>query len=164
MVHDVLDYGRTTPDVANIVETDGGRETKCLTRDHHSVVDWGPLPRFDGVTTYGVACTWARETFNGYRRVQEADVRLNDDSNEVWFFTTDQQPLDCLDPFFPGGAQVDLEGLMTHERGHNFGLGHVHENVHPNMTMSSGVDAQCNTTVRTLGKGDILGLDYIYTQ
>lgn len=53
----------------------------------------------------------------------------------------------------------DLKGVMTHERGHTFGLGHATGD--PALTMYPSVRA-CDFTKSTLGRGDLLGLLRIY--
>ena len=51
---------------------------------------------------------------------------------------------------------------MTHERGHTFGLNHVAETGHGNLTMSPLINGPCQINERTLGRGDVLGLDRKY--
>jgi hypothetical protein len=53
---------------------------------------------------------------------------------------------------------------MTHERGHTLGLGDVSEAYHPNLTMSSQTNGPCQTSERTLGRGDAIGLHSKYSQ
>ena len=51
-----------------------------------------------------------------------------------------------------------MESTVTHERGHTFGLAHVSERRHGKLTMSSDSEGACQTSERTLGRGDVLGL------
>ena len=51
---------------------------------------------------------------------------------------------------------------MTHERGHTFGLNHVAESGHGNLTMSTIINGTCQASERTLGRGDVIGLDRKY--
>lgn len=129
--------GRTTRAVQ--VTTSGG----CSAGDHHNVVAFGDLP--SGVL--GVTCTWSLDDI-----AVESDIRLN--SGDFWW-TTSPTSSACDDAY-------DVESVMTHERGHSFGLGHVSENTHAHQTMSTAINGPCQKAEVTLGKGDVLGLRALY--
>jgi hypothetical protein len=129
--------GRTTKTTQ--VRSDGG----CNAGDGFNVVNFGALP--SGVL--GVACTWS--TSDGASL--ESDVKLN--NNFEW--TTAPSSASCDDAF-------DVESVMTHERGHTFGLGHVSDSTHTHLTMSTAINGPCQKTEATLGKGDVLGLRELY--
>lgn len=79
----------------------------------------------------------------------EADVRYNTADYDF----TDNISGSCYHKF-------DVRGVGTHEAGHVYGLDHVADG-HANLTM----DIQsfyCSAAARTLGKGDVLGLQSIY--
>ncbi len=85
-------------------------------------------------------------TTAGGRWIVEADV-LVADTGGLFFLAV---PEGCA-------ARWDLEGTLTHEFGHVFGLGHVPYATHGALTMSDGLPA-CSTAARRLGPGDYLPL------
>jgi hypothetical protein len=118
----------------------------CKANDHKSVVGFGDLPR--GYT--GNTCVWAWIQ-DGADRINSADVRMNK-ADYRW---TTRVTRSCR-------GKHDVESTMTHERGHTFGLGDVSESSHPNLTMSSRSNGSCQTSERSLGKGDAVGLNGKY--
>lgn len=102
-------------------------------------VGFGDLP--EGVL--GLACVF----YDGEGRVVEADVRLNK-ADHAWYAN---QPASC-------SGRYSVEAVATHEFGHVFGLGHVGEAGHGNLTMSPSINGKCQASEATLGRGDVLGL------
>jgi len=80
---------------------------------------------------------------------EDVDIQLRGNKN---FFTTD--PLTTWCQYGVGGAS-DLETVLTHELGHAYGLDHPKGGSNLTMQMAGAV---CNSTGRTLGLGDVLGL------
>ena len=136
-----LSYAGATRYAANVTSSGG-----CVANDERSVVSFGSL----GQGTLAVACTYYVSR-NGQNEVIASDVRVN--SVPTW--TVNPTASSCRDRY-------DLEAVMTHERGHTFGLTHVSENGHGNLTMSTLINGPCQLTERTLGRGDVLGLDKKY--
>lgn len=130
-------YLGTTTRNTNIV----GKATSysCAKRDGQNVVGFGVLPK--GIL--GVACVW----WSGDGAV-EADVKLNDRGYR--WFAGNTPPKGCSNRF-------SVEGVATHEMGHVFGLAHVSESAHGNLTMSTKA-RPCTASDTTLGLGDVLGL------
>jgi hypothetical protein len=110
----------------------------CTTNDGQNAVGFGDLP----AGTLGVACTW----FSSGIAVN-SDIKFNKVDHK---WTTSPTSDSCSNKF-------SVEGVMTHEAGHAFGLGHVSEASHPGMTMSTK-SAPCQNSESTLGRGDVLGL------
>ena len=100
----------------------------CGSPDGHSVVGFGNLNGYYA----GYTCIW----WNGFNHITEADMRL--DPEEDWWIPGDV----CSNG-------LSMEGLVTHEVGHAYGLGHVGENRHGRLTMSVYIDG----TVREPGSG-----------
>jgi hypothetical protein len=119
------------------VTGDGG----CGIRDGANVVSFGPLPA--GVLA--VTCVWWVPGEGGADgRAVEADILINDAVG--LYAPVSASEAGCV-------RQWDLEGAITHEFGHVFGLGHVSAAAHPGLTMSDGL-APCDFSHRGLGLGD----------
>jgi hypothetical protein len=117
------------------VRPDGG----CGTRDGVSEVSFGRL----APGLLAVTCLWWRPGGHGRDGTTvEADILVS--AEPGLFFQT--RPAGC-------GSAWDLEGALTHEFGHAFGLGHVTADEHPELTMSDAL-APCDASHRGLGLGD----------
>jgi hypothetical protein len=114
--------------------------TVCLGADGVNVVGWTALPQpiLAGTCNYGLGL-----------EIVESDVVVN--ALTLWYRS---KPASCA-------QQFDLTAVMTHERGHSFGLGHVAESSHPSLTMSTQTGG-CDGSASTLGLGDMLGLEALY--
>lgn len=119
----------------------------CGLDDGRSVVAFGDLK--SGVLA--AACTISRGS-PGYDEVVSADIKIN---RADFRWTTAPDSRSCRRAY-------DVEAVMTHEWGHVFGLGHVPEGNHRNLTMSPTINGTCQASERTLGRGDVLGLDGKY--
>lgn len=75
-------------------------------------------------------------------------MKLNDRGYR--WFAGNTPPAGCRTAF-------SVEGVATHEMGHVFGLSHVSESAHGNLTMSTKA-RPCTASDTTLGLGDVLGL------
>jgi hypothetical protein len=106
----------------------------CGRRDEHNAVAFGEL---NGGLLALTCLWWSRG------RTVEADVRISDSPG---MFTLNPAS-DCVN-------QWDLQGTVTHEFGHVFGLGHVAYAQHGDLTMSDGLPA-CSSRFRALGLGDL---------
>jgi hypothetical protein len=118
-----------------------GSTASCLTHDGKSVVGFGTLPS----NYLGMTCWW---TMNG--APVEADMKLN----KAYYHWYVSRPSDCSNKW-------SVEAAATHEFGHVFGLAHVSETYHPNLTMSP-VIRSCQASEITLGLGDVRGLEALY--
>lgn len=119
----------------------------CGRNDGRSVVDFGYLK--SGILA--ATCAIAADRPN-YDEVLSADIRINR-RGPRWTFEPNAGS--C-------SRAYDVEGVMTHEWGHFFGLGHVPEDGNRNLTMSRYINGPCQSSERTLGRGDVLGLDGKY--
>lgn len=126
-------------DKAQSVDTDSSGN--CLTQNGISVVGFGTLPA--GV----LARTCPSQLYWGSL---SADIRFNKATVE---WTTN-----------PGGScsgKYDVESVATHERGHVFGLAHPTDPAADRQTMWFSYP-DCVTWNRTLGRGDVNGLESLY--
>jgi hypothetical protein len=123
----------------------------CGPNDGLNVVSFG---RLAGRRTLALVCTWS--VFmpgQQYLVVEASDVRINRRNTTRWTVRPNRSR--CRNRF-------DLESVMTHEFGHTFGLGDVRERFHPNLTMSRLINGPCQSSERTLGRGDVLGIEAKY--
>lgn len=118
----------------------------CTSNDRKSVVGFGNLP--SGYTAFNCLWSWVQD---GPNRVAHTDIRLNK-HDYAW---TARVTGSCR-------GRYDVESSMTHERGHTFGLGEAPEGSHGNLTMSEDSNGPCQTSERSLGRGDARGLNSKY--
>ncbi|CAN5717650.1 hypothetical protein BH24ACT22_BH24ACT22_09940 [soil metagenome] len=112
-----------------------------------SVVSFGRLPS----NYLAMACTSYYSEANRYDKVKGSDILIS--RRKKWSTRANK----CR------GQRYDIQAVLTHEFGHSFGLGHVSEQSHRNLTMSSAPsNTYCNIAARTLGRGDIIGLRKLY--
>lgn len=137
-------YGGTTG-------TGSGIDPTGLCDSHRSdgayVVDFGDLPE----QRLGQACSLGTKTTAGWYEITESDIRFN--SAEPWYAGS-STPSTCFE-------QYSVRGVMTHEAGHIFGMGHVPEATNPHLTMSEQM-RPCTLENYTLGRGDRTGLERLY--
>jgi hypothetical protein len=113
------------------------------TRDRFNVVDHGPTTVFCGSST-ALACAYVWIE-NG--QIQESDQRYS--SAIPWYTGTGAVP----------SSQYDLWSTATHETGHTIGLGHTSN---CDLTMGTPCGAPGQGHRRLLGRGDVLGMRYLY--
>lgn len=113
---------------------------RCSESDGRNVVGFGKLP----TNTLGLTCSYYFAN-----AITEADITFNADID--WALSVD----DCV-------FSELLEATATHEFGHAFGLDHVGEGKHGDLTMSTASNGPCHAGEITLGLGDVLGLEELY--
>ena len=121
----------------------------CGLDDGRSVVAFGDLRR--GVLAATCAIIADRPAYV-YDEVVSVDIMIN---RADFRWTANPGSRSC-------SRAYDLQGVMTHEWGHAFGLGHAPESGSKNLTMSPGINGPCQDSERSLGRGDVLGLDGKY--
>jgi hypothetical protein len=115
--------------------------------DGENTVSWSDLPSNLSPDTIAYTCPSSGGP-NG-DIASDADIVINDQI--PWALSKS----DCQ-------FQELLEPTITHEVGHVFGLGHVSERQHPDLTMSTRSNGPCDDSASTLGLGDMLGLESLY--
>jgi hypothetical protein len=112
-----------------------------------NVIGFGDVPADLSSDTIAYTCPYENTTTHEY---VEADIVIN--KSVDWALSMDT----C------SGFEELLEATVTHEFGHVFGLGHVNERRHGDLTMSTRSNGPCTDDEVTLGLGDILGLEELY--
>ncbi len=133
--------GRTTR-VAD-VNKDGSCQSK---QDGQSVISFGALRE-----ALGRHCGSYDLGADGGVRITTSDIKLNK-ANFKWATEVTSK---CSNEW-------DIRALVTHERGHTFGMGHVDERTHPYQTMSPEFTGPCEDLEASLGAGDATGLNRKY--
>jgi hypothetical protein len=121
-----------------------GDPPRCEFPDNYSVTMWGDL---GSLGILAVTCTYADDNGLAY----ESDTKMNA-LQFKWYAVLGSG---C-------NNRYSTESMMTHERGHTFGLGHVSEQTHGYLTMSTKLNGPCQDAERSLGLGDVLGLESMY--
>ena len=119
----------------------------CVGNDGTNVVSFGNVE--SGILAR--TCVYF-DTQDGPDRVTGSDIQVN---KADYRWTTKPNARSCK-------RSYDLEAVVTHERGHTFGLDHILEMDHRYMTMSPVINGTCQSSERSLGRGDVLGLDVKY--
>ncbi|MDX6360640.1 MAG: hypothetical protein QOH37_3694 [Nocardioidaceae bacterium] len=119
----------------------GGSRIKCGAYNTRNVVGFGSLP--GGLL--GWTCYWY---LNRSGRMGAADIMI-DTGNAL----TTHLPSPCANKW-------DFEGIVTHEFGHAYGMGHTGPG-HSHLTMQHAA-TPCSPYARTLGLGDWLGMKKMY--
>jgi hypothetical protein len=109
-------------------------------------VDWGPVEGILTCPPAALGCTtwWA----TGGGAIYERDIRL-DDGYPLYVGTGAVPP-----------GRYDFQSIATHEAGHGLGLEHASGSSYW-LTMYYAIPAGTKHQ-RTLGWGDIIGLEYLY--
>jgi hypothetical protein len=130
--------GRTSvrPDI-----NPGAKAVTCGRGNLKNVVGFGNLP--GGLL--GWTCFWI---YNDSGRMAAADIMIDTGKR-----LRTHLPRHCTDSY-------DFEGVLTHEWGHAYGMGHTGSG-HANLTMQHQ-SHPCSTFARTLGLGDWLGMKKMY--
>jgi hypothetical protein len=115
--------------------------------DGFNLVGFGEMPEDLDERTIAFTCPYQGV---GENDVVEIDIVINPEIS--WAMSQD----DCQHP------EEMLEATITHEVGHVFGLAHVNERRHGDLTMSTSSNGPCHNEESSLGLGDVLGLEELY--
>jgi hypothetical protein len=140
------------PDNVNIEADYGGTTFEVPCEDESdeygtNVIGFGEVPKRLGSDTIAFTCPYEDRLTGDY---VEADILINQEI--PWALSVEE----CI------GFEELLEATVTHEMGHVFGLGHVNERRHGDLTMSTRSNGPCTPDEISLGLGDILGLEELY--
>lgn len=119
-------------------------------------VAFGPI---DNSNVLAQTCLWlatgGKVTIRGELswRIVGADIRFDDNHN--WETSGEA----CTSS--GTGLEYSIDGVATHEFGHVWGMGHVTEADHGNLTMSTN-SAPCEFSQSALGIGDVSGIGHLY--
>lgn len=127
-------YGGTTSTNSTVTSSSG-----CNSSDFTNVIDSGPLSSTVIASTCRYGTTY---------EIQWVDIKIN----SSFGYYIDSGTTGC-------SGQFDLQGILTHEAGHAFGLEHVPASTQQVMKPSS---SYCETSQRVLGVGDLAGMNYLY--
>jgi hypothetical protein len=123
--------------------------------DGKNTVDFGRLIS----PTLGFACSFFTSNDGVHWFIKQADIRLRIDGGAG--DPTDTEWATVIDPNTCSDIH-DVESVMTHERGHAFGLAHANANQSHFLQTMYPSGPPCYTYARTLGKGDRAGLNQLY--
>jgi hypothetical protein len=129
----------TAPNVSVV-----GGMLAVASNDDLNIVGWADLPG----SFLGITVTWS-DVATG--KAISSDMLYD---NIVGWYTSSTPPAECTNQF-------SLRGVATHEFGHAFGLGHS-DGDSCNLTMHPST-GPCTSGGRTLGLGDVLALEALYT-
>jgi hypothetical protein len=121
------------------------------TNDGKNIVGWHTIN--DGMLAY--SCVW-----RGTSSIIGADVILG---RQFRWDIAEYDPSFGYPKCDSQAPEYDYESALTHEFGHVAGLGHVAENGHAHLTMSTTLQP-CERGPRTPGYGDAIGLGSLYTR
>lgn len=139
-------YGGLSSVAVDIISNPSNGNVRCTqSGDSISVVGFGATPS----DILGYACV--RYSTSDTDAFRGGDILVTNNANTL---VLDGNALGCLNRY-------DMQGLMTHEWGHFFGLKHVGETNHGTLTMSPNLGS-CTRAERTLGLGDLIGLESLY--
>lgn len=137
-----------------------GDQVTCDAPDNENVLDEGDMPGGFLEAVLAAFCVWT-QTDNGVTRAVSADLRFND-GDYNWTYDPSNDPLcDRALPPDPDRWRYDVESTIMHELGHVYGLVNLSSIDDANLTMFPGV-SRCTGHFRTLGLGDVLGLQALY--